>query len=225
MLGTIINALAIIIGGLMGTALRSGIPEKYKETVINALGLAIILIGLKSAWETRNPLILISALVLGGIIGEMLALEDWLQKVGSSAERLFGHLGGNISEAFVTATLVYCVGAMAIMGAIQSGLTGDNSTLFAKSMLDGVSSVLFASTLGAGVMLSAVPVFLYQGAITLSAGWVADWLSPGMRAEMTAVGGLLIVAIGLNILDLKKTRVGNLLPAVLVAALLAGAVG
>lgn len=225
MLGTIINALAIIIGGLMGTVLRSGIPEKYKETVINALGLAILLIGLKSAWETRNPLILISALVLGGIIGEMLALEDWLQKVGSSAEHVFGRLGGNISEAFVTATLVYCVGAMAIMGAIQSGLTGDNSTLFAKSMLDGVSSVLFASTLGAGVMLSAVPVFLYQGAITLSAGWVADWLSLGMRAEMTAVGGLLIVAIGLNILDLKKTRVGNLLPAVLVAALLAGAVG
>ncbi len=221
MLGTIVNVLAIVVGATVGTLLRAGISAKYKETVINALGLAIVFIGLKNAWETNNPLIMISALVIGGIVGEAVNIEGVLQRLGSRVERMFGKMDGNVSEAFVTATLVYCIGAMAIMGSIQSGLTGDHSTLYAKSILDGVSSVLFASTLGAGVMLSAVPVFLYQGVITLGAGWVAAWLSMPMRAEMTAVGGILILAIGLNILAIKKFRVGNLLPAVVIAAALA----
>lgn len=220
MLGTIVNAVAICAGTLLGVFLRSGIPNKYKETSVTALGLAIVLIGLKGAWETNNSLILIAALVLGGIIGEALRIEDHLQRFGQKAEQYLGK-SGNVGEAFVTATLVYCVGAMAIMGALQSGLTGNHETLFAKSLLDGISSIFFASTLGIGVALSALSVFLYQGAITLGAKWLSVLISGPMISEMNAVGGILVVAIGLNILEVKKTRVGNLLPAILVAALLA----
>lgn len=225
MFGTFVNVAAIIAGGALGLLLRSGIAQRYKETAIAALGLAVTFIGLKSAWETSNPLIMISALVIGGIIGEYLNIEQWLQTWAGKAERLFGAQGGNFTEAFVTSTLVYCVGAMAIMGAIQSGLTGDNSTLYAKSMLDGISSIFFASTLGAGVLLSAAPVAVYQGAITLFAGAAAAWLTPLMRTEMTAVGGILILAIGLGILEIKRIRVGNLLPAVPLAAIIAALVG
>lgn len=221
MLGTFVNALSILAGGSLGLLFGKGIATKYRDTAISALGLAIVFIGLQYAWETTNPLIMISALVIGGLLGEWLKLEDRLHCFAGKAERLFGKAGGNFTEAFVTSTLVYCVGAMAIMGAMQSGLTGDHSTLYAKSMLDGISSVFFASTLGAGVLLSALPVVIYQGLIVLGAGYAAALLSPLMRTEMTAVGGLLIVAIGLGVLDIKRIRVGNLLPAVLLAAVIA----
>lgn len=221
MLGTIVNALAILVGGSLGLLFRKGIASKYRETAISALGLAIALIGLQYAWQTTNPLIMISALVVGGLVGEWLKLEERLHHFASRAERLFGQTNGNFTEAFVTSTLVYCVGAMAIMGAMQSGLTGDHSTLYAKSMLDGISSVFFASTLGAGVLLSALPVFVYQGLIALGAGYASVLLTPLMRTEMTAVGGILILAIGLGVLEIKRIRVGNLLPAVFLAALIA----
>ncbi len=220
MLGTIVNAAAICAGTLLGVLLRSGIPNKYKETSGIAIGLAIVLIGLKGAWETNNSLILIASLVLGGLVGEALRIEDRLQRFGQRAERLLGK-GGNVGEAFVTATLVYCVGAMAIMGSLQSGLTGNHETLFAKSLLDGISSIFFASTLGMGVALSALSVLVYQGAITLGAQWISVLISEAMITEMSAVGGILVVAIGLNILEMKKIRVGNLLPSILIAALLA----
>ena len=220
MLGTIVNALAICLGTAIGVFWRSGISNKFKETSVAALGLAIVLIGLKGAWGTTNELILIASLVIGGLIGEKLDLEARLNQVGQRAEKWLGN-GSNVGEGFVTATLVYCVGAMAIMGALQSGLQGDHSTLFAKSMLDGISSIFFASALGAGVALSAISVFVYQGAITLGARSVSVWLSASMITEMNAVGGLLVLAIGLNILDIKQVRVGNLLPAIPIAALLA----
>lgn len=184
-----------------------------------ALGLAIILIGLKGAWETNNSLIMIAALVIGALVGEFLRIEDRLHLFGQRAERYLGK-SGNVGEAFVTATLVYCVGAMAIMGSLQSGLTGNHETLFAKSLLDGISSIFFASTLGPGVALSALSVLIYQGAITLGATWLSALVSAPMISEMNAVGGVLVVAIGLNILEVKKIRVGNLLPAIIVAALL-----
>lgn len=220
MFGTIVNALAICVGTFFGVVLRSGIPDKYKETSVAALGLAIVLIGLKGAWETNNALILIAALVLGGIIGEALGIEQRLHRFGQKAERYLGK-SGNVGEAFVTATLVYCVGAMAIMGSLQSGLSGNHETLLAKSLLDGISSIFFASTLGVGVALSAVSVFAYQGTITLGAKWLAALISAPMISEMNAVGGILVIAIGLGILEIKKIRVGNLLPSILVAALLA----
>ncbi|MGI6359173.1 MAG: DUF554 domain-containing protein [Bacillota bacterium] len=221
MLGTVVNAVAVLVGGTLGLLLSKGIADRYRETATFALGLAVVYIGLDSAAQTRNPVIMIASLVIGGLLGEWLRLDERLHRFAAGLEKLFGASAGRFSEAFVTSTLVYCVGAMGIMGAIQSGLTGDHATLYAKSMLDGISSVFFASALGAGVLLSALPVFLYQGSITLGASWAAAWLTPPMQAEMNAVGGILILAIGLGILDIKRVRVANLLPAIFLAVIFA----
>ena len=161
-------------------------------------------------------------MVIGGIIGELLKIEDRLNAFGNQLEARFAKEDGNFTKAFVSASLVYCVGAMAILGAIQSGLSGDHSTLFVKSILDGVSAIVFSSTLGIGVAFAAIPVFLYQGAIALGAASVKAFITDTIITEMTATGGLLIFAIGINLLGLNvKIKVGNLLPAVLVAVILA----
>jgi uncharacterized membrane protein YqgA involved in biofilm formation len=212
MLGTIVNTLAIIAGSLLGVSLRRGISDAYKETVIAAIGLAVLLIGLKGALQTDDLLLVIISLALGAVIGETLKIEERLEVLGRWIGSQLGRAGEGVAQGFVTASLVFCVGAMAIVGALESGLTGNHQTLFAKSLLDGVTSIIFASTLGIGVIFSAVSVFIYQGAITLAATYLKPFLTAGVVAQMSAVGGLLIVAIGLNILDIKKLRIGNMLP-------------
>lgn len=222
MLGTIVNAIAIAVGGVIGSAIKTGIPSRMKESVVYGLGLVVLFLGFKNAQETLNPLIMIGSIVVGAIVGEALDIDALLQKLAKHLEKLVGGRGGNVSEAFVTTTLIYCVGAMAITGAMQSGLTGDHSVLYAKSMLDGISGLFFAASLGIGVALSAIPVFVYQGIITVAASSLSGIMTAAMTAEMTAVGGLLIIAIGLNILGITKIRVANLLPGIAVALLLAG---
>ena len=219
MLGTIVNAIAIVIGGLVGLLFGQAFSEKIKKTVIQGIGLAILLIGVSMALQTKNPLITISSLVLGGIIGEWIDIELRLQHLGLWLERKFAKKGQGtgFAKAFVTTSLIYCVGAMAIMGSLESGLSGNHNILFAKSMLDGITAVIFASSMGIGVLISALPVFLYQGTITLAAGLLQAVLSPSIIAEMSATGGLLILGIGFNILELKEIKVGNLLPAVFFA--------
>lgn len=219
MLGTVINTLAIIGGALLGLFFRRGFPDKIKFTIIQGIGLAVVLIGGKMAAETQNPLIIISSLVVGGILGELVDIEARLNNLGRWMEVKFsnGSGGGEFTKAFVSCSLIYCVGAMAIMGSLESGLRGNHQILYAKSMLDGISSIVFASSMGIGVAVSAIPVFLYQGAITLSAGFLQGILSSQVVAEMSATGGLLIIGIGLNILQIKEIKVGNLLPAIFAA--------
>lgn len=212
MVGTFVNTLAIIAGSLLGVSLRRGISEAYKETVIAAIGLAVLLIGFKSALQTDDLLLVIISLALGAVIGEMLKIEARLEALGHWIGNRLGRSGEGVAQGFVTASLVFCVGAMAIVGALESGLTGNHQTLFAKSLLDGVTSIIFASTLGIGVIFSSVSVLIYQGAITLAATYLKPLLTTGVVAQMSAVGGLLIVAIGLNILGIKKLRIGNMLP-------------
>lgn len=216
MLGTIVNALAIIVGGLVGMMFGKALPEKMKNTVIQGIGLAVILIGLSMALQSKNTLVVIASLVLGGILGEWIDIELRLQQLGQTLEKILakGGKGGNFTKAFVSASLIYCVGAMAIMGSLESGLKGVHDILFAKAMLDGVSAIVFASSMGIGVLVSAIPVFLYQGGITLSATLLQGLLSAPVIAEMSATGGLLIVGIGLNILEIKEIKVGNLLPGI-----------
>ena len=216
MLGTIVNALAIIVGGLVGMLFGKALPEKMKNTVIQGIGLAVILIGLSMALQSKNTLVVIASLVLGGILGEWIDIELRLQQLGQTLEKILakGGKGGNFTKAFVSASLIYCVGAMAIMGSLESGLKGVHDILFAKAMLDGVSAIVFASSMGIGVLVSAIPVFLYQGGITLSATLLQGLLSAPVIAEMSATGGLLIVGIGLNILEIKEIKVGNLLPGI-----------
>lgn len=233
MLGTIVNTTAIILGAILGNFLKRGLPERIKTTVMQAIGLAVLLIGLSMALETQNALVVTLSIVVGGVIGELLRIEDWLNGIGLKLEQRWarrpGAAGrarddgdGHFAKGFVSASLIFCVGAMAIVGSLESGLTGRHNTLFIKSILDGVSSVIFASSMGIGVAFSALPVFLYQGVITLAAAYVKPFLTDAIIREMTATGGLLIFGIGINMLTGGKARikVGNLLPAVLAAILM-----
>jgi uncharacterized protein len=227
-LGTVVNAAAIIAGGVTGALLRSGLPERFRDTVMQALGLSIIMIGLSGALQgiyvitaagklsREYIMLMIFSLVGGAIIGELLNIEDKLEKLGLWIQKKYLKNSGNFAEGFVTASLVFCVGAMAIVGSLEDGLTGDRGTLFAKAVLDGVISVIFAATLGIGVAFSAIPVFLYQGLITLTAGFIKPWLTESVISQTSLVGSILIVAIGINVLELKRIKVGNLLPAVFI---------
>jgi len=215
-LGTLANVGAIIAGSLTGLMFRGGIPEKYNKTVMQAISLAVILIGLKSAFKGDQLLMVIISLALGSICGELLKIETGLEKFGLFLERKLSGKGGNVAQGFVTSTLMFCVGSMAIVGALESGLTGNHDTLFAKSALDGIVSVILTSTLGFGVLVSAIPVLIYQGAITLAASFIKPFLIPEVITQMTSVGGLLIVALGINMLLQKKIHVGNMLPSIFI---------
>jgi len=216
MLGTIVNTVAIISGSLLGMLFKGGIPEKYSKIMMHAIGLAVILIGLKTAFKTDDILIVIISLAVGSAAGELLRIEDRLERVGKQLGSLVSRNDEGVAKGFVMASLIYCVGAMAIVGSLESGLSGNHQTLYAKSLLDGIGSILFASTLGIGVLFSAVPVFLYQGTITLLASGLKPFLVPDVVAQMSAVGGLLIFAIGINLLEIKKLKIGNMLPAIFI---------
>ena len=214
MLGTIVNTIAILLGGLIGLLFGHALPDKMKRTVIQGICLAVLLIGVSMAIQSENILVVIASLALGGIVGELIDIELQLKRFGYWLESKFSRngQGDRFPKAFVTASLIYCVGAMAIMGSLKSGLSGDHTILYAKSMLDGISAIVFASSMGIGVLASAIPVFIYQGLITLSAGLLQGVLSSQVITEMSATGGLLIVGIALNILEIKEIKVGNLLP-------------
>lgn len=214
MLGTIVNVIAITLGSLIGILLKKGIKEEFKETIMNGIGLVVIIIGISSGIKSENMVVVIISLVLGILIGEKIGIEHKLNQLGNNMEKRFGKGDSNFSKAFVTASLVYCIGAMAIVGSLESGLSGNHETLFAKSIIDGITSIIFASTLGIGVAFSAIPVFIYQGGITLLANLAKDILTPGVILEMSAVGGIMIIAIGINILGIKKIKVGNMLPGI-----------
>ena len=214
MLGTIVNSIAIIIGSLVGVLFKRGIPEKLSDTIMKGVGLSVMLIGLLNALEVNNLLLLIFSILIGAIIGELIDIDAKLRKFGMKLESRFK--GGNISEGFVAATLLFCIGSMAIVGSIESGLTGNHQILYAKSILDGVISIVFASSLGIGVALSAVSVFLYQGIITVSATLMKDVLTEIAITDISAVGGLLIVSLGINMIFGNKVKTANLLPAVVI---------
>lgn len=215
MLGTVVNALAIAAGTALGLILKSGIRENYRETIMNAIALSVLLIGMMGAIKTNDLLLLIFCLAIGSIIGEALKIEDRLAGLGQLIESKTSSTDGSVAKAFVTASLVFCVGSMAIVGSIESGLTGNHQTLFAKSVLDGICSIFLSSTLGFGVVFSAAAVFVYQGIITLLASSLKAFLTDEMIREISAIGGVLIMAIGFNMLKIKKIKVGNMLPAIL----------
>lgn len=214
MLGTLLNFSAIIVGGTIGILFRNGIPEKVSNTIMQGLSLCVIFIGISGAIKGSNTLLIIISMVIGGLIGELIDLDNLLQKFGDKIEEKFKGKGIKISEGFVTSSLIFCVGSMAIVGSLQSGLEGNHKILFAKSMLDGISSIIFASSLGIGVILSSFSVLVYQGAITLAAASLKAILIQSVVTDMTAVGSLLIIGLGFNILNITKIKVANLLPAV-----------
>ncbi|MEG1014516.1 MAG: DUF554 domain-containing protein, partial [Clostridia bacterium] len=219
MIGTLINCAAILVGSALGLLLRKGIKQSMAQTVMQGIGLSVILIGLMGAIKTQNTLLVILSMVLGGVLGTLLDLDAKMNKLGAFAQRKLckgAAEGSTFAKGFVTASLVFCVGAMAVVGALDSGIRGDHSTLIAKAALDGVAAIVFSSSMGAGVMLAALPVFIYQGGIALLGTAVAPLLSNAVIAEMSAVGGLLIVGIGINMLLDKDIKVANLLPAIII---------
>lgn len=220
MLGTVVNVLTIVFGSIIGYFMRNGIKEEYKRTIMDGLGLAVLVIGISGSVKTENMIIVIVSIVIGSIIGEIIGIEKKLDSLGGKLERKFGKGDSNFSKAFISSTLVFCVGAMAIVGSLEAGLTGNYETLFAKSVLDGVAAIIFASTLGIGVIFSIFPLFIYQGSITILSTILKDVFTPIIINEMSAVGGLLILAIGINLLGIKKIKIGNMLPSLLVPIVL-----
>lgn len=220
LLGSIANAAAIIVCGILGSFLKKGLPKRYGDLVIAALGFFTVMLGVKFAMQTEHPLVVIFSMVLGAALGEWIDIEKRMDSFGNKVQSKLKGFKGNFSQGFVNASLLFCVGSMAIMGALQSGLANDHQTLYTKAVMDGVISVVFASTLGIGVAASAVPVFIYQGAITLLAAFLQPYLSAAVVLEMTAVGGILLMGVGSNILEIKKVKVGNLIPAIFLPILI-----
>jgi uncharacterized protein len=224
LLGTLVNGGLIIIGTLIGKLLHK-IPESMKTTVMYAIGLSVIVLGLQMGLKSENFLIVIISLVMGAVFGELMQLEEKLNQLGLWLERKIGTSGkGSISEGFVTATLIFVIGAMAIIGALDSGIRGDHDVLYTKGLIDGFTSIILTSTLGVGVIFSAIPVMLYQGLIALFAtqidGLVPQALMDQFIVEMTATGGVMIFAIGLNLTGLVKIKVANLLPGIVVTGII-----
>lgn len=223
MLGTIVNTLAVIIGSFIGMIVKKGLSDKMSDTLMKGLGLCTLFLGISGSLEGNNSLILIISMVVGTLIGEGIDLEDKLNRLGNMLENKFKSRDGkrvSIAEGFVTASLLFCVGAMTIVGSLQSGLTGNHEMLFNKSILDCVAAIIFASSLGIGVMLSAAFVFVYQGAITLLAQWISPFLTEAVIAEMTCVGSVIIIGLAFNMLGITKLKVMNYVPAIFVPIIL-----
>lgn len=217
--GTVVNTAAIIAGCAVGHFAGRYISPPLRRTMMAGLGLAVLLVGVQLALQGEHFMIILASLIIGGIIGELAGIEKRLRGLGEYLQGRFSS-HGSIAEGFVTASLLYCVGAMAIMGALQDGVGDPPTILYAKAALDGIASIALTATLGAGVVLSIIPLIIYQGGLTLIAGWATVFVTESAITEMNGVGGLLIVAIGLDLLDIKRLPIGNLLPAIFVALLL-----
>lgn len=223
MLGTIVNALAIIGGCLIGLIVKGRLTEKISSTIMNGLALCVLYIGISGVIKGQDTLQIIICIAVGSLIGEIINIDKKLNDLGNIIEKKINskrkgnvHEKISIAEGFVTSSLLFCVGAMAVVGSLESGLKGNHSTLFTKSILDGVSSIIFTSSLGIGVILSSIAVLAYQGGITLLAGGLSTILTETIINNMSAVGSLLIVGLGLNMLGVSKIKVANLLPAIFI---------
>lgn len=219
LLGAVMNGVGILIGGVLGLFLNR-VPERIKETTMNGIGLAVLLIGLQMAIQSEEIIVLLLSLLLGAFIGEALRLEEKFENLGGWVEKRFQKdSSSSVSQGFMTASLIFVIGAMAVVGALDSGIRGDHDVLMTKAIIDGFVALVLSTTLGFGVLFSIVPVLLYEGGIALLATqierWVPETFLDGFIVEMTATGGLLIIAIGLNLLNITKIRVANLLPSLI----------
>jgi uncharacterized membrane protein YqgA involved in biofilm formation len=238
MTGTLLNIATVLVGGLFGMVFGSRLPERVRQTVVAGLGLFTGAIGMQMFFKTENAIIVLGSLLVGGLLGEWLKIEDGLRGLGGWLERRFMKKQSSLGDAenpadtnlpernrfiqgFLTASLLFCVGPMTILGSVQDGLTGDYNLLAIKSVLDGFAALAFASTLGVGVLFSVIVILVYQGSITLLAAQVQTLVSAAMMNEMTAAGGILLIGIAVSsLLEIKPIRVGNFLPALIIAPLI-----
>ena len=230
MTGTLLNIATVLIGGVLGSLFGARIPEQLKSTVIAGMGLFTAAMGLQMFLKTENPLIVLGALLIGTLLGEWWRIEEGLHRLGEFLERKFSREEEDGSNKFVrgflTASLLFCVGPMTILGSIQDGLTGDYNLLAVKSVLDGFASMAFASTLGVGVLFSTIIILIYQGGISLLAAQLDALVTPSMMNELTATGGVILLGLAISsLLEIKKIRVGNMLPALAIAPLIVWVMG
>lgn len=224
MTGTLLNVATVLIGSTLGTVLGQRLPDKMRQTVLHGLGLVTLVVGLRMALSTANILIVMGSVLVGGILGEWWHIEEGLQALGDMLQqRIRIGTAGTLAQGFVTASLIFCVGPMTILGSIRDGLVGDYSLLAIKSLLDGFAALALASSLGIGVIFSALTVLVYQGLLTILASLVQVAMSQAMITEMTATGGVIIMGIGLVLLDIRRIRVANFLPGIFIAPLIVAA--
>lgn len=220
MTGVVVNAALVLLGSAIGLIFGKLLSERLHQAVMTGIGLCTLYIGIAGALKGENPLILITAIVLGAVIGTLLDIDGFVRRLGDRAQAMTRQKGGSVSEGFVTASLLFCVGAMAVVGSLEAGISGNNATLYTKSALDFVAAIFLAASLGFGVGLSALSVLFYQGAIALLAGLLAPVMTPGAINELSSAGSLIIMALGLNLLGLARIKVADFLPALIVAPLI-----
>ncbi len=219
-IGSIVNALAIIVGSLLGMALHNHFPERIRTIVFQGLGLCCLVIGIDMALKNENILILIFSIILGGIIGEAMRLESAVERLGNWFKGKVGSENTRFTDGLITASLIFCIGAMAVVGSLDEGIRDDRAVLYTKSILDGFASVALAASFGSGVLFSFIPVLLYEGCITLFASVFQDHFSPLLISQITATGGTLIIGISLALLEIKQIKLSNLLPSLVVVVVL-----
>ncbi|MBR2043277.1 MAG: DUF554 domain-containing protein [Clostridia bacterium] len=217
MLGVLVNTATVIIGSAIGLLFKKGISKKINDAVMIAIGACTLFIGISGSLNGQNVLITIISMVLGAIVGTVIDIDKQINSLGDFLKKKFSKTCGTFTEGFVTGCLIFCVGAMTITGSIDSGITGDNSTIFAKSLLDLISSMMLSSALGIGVMFASIFVFVFQGALVLLAQYIAPFLGEAVINELTCVGSIIIILLGLNIIGIGKFKVANFLPAIVFA--------
>ena len=220
MIGTFVNAGAVIAGGIVGMLLNKSLHDRYKTIYFQAVGLFTLAIGISMVYNMQHILIVVGSLAVGSLLGEWMNLEKGVERVSQHMKTKFRVGNDRFSEGLITAFLLYCIGSMTILGAIQEGTGGSSDLLLTKSLMDGFSSILLASAFGVGVIASAVPLLIFQGGLTLLAMYASSFFSPQIIQGLTSVGGILLIGLGINILEIKRLRIMNMLPALLVVVLL-----
>ncbi len=220
-LGPLVNAAAVIAGGLIGLALGARLPERMRTIVFQGLGLCTMVIGMQMTFKTASPVMLIFSILLGGLCGEAIRLEERFMRLSDSLKGRLRSDNPLFTEGLVNAAVLFCIGAMSFLGSFDEGLRGDRTLVYSKSVMDGFSAIALASAYGSGVPLAAVPLLLYQGLLVLFAGLIQPWIGPAALNEITALGGLMVIGIGLNLLNLTQIRLTNMLPALPMVAVLA----
>ncbi len=221
MTGTIINIIAVLLGSSIGLLLKTKLPKKIIKTVFQGIGLFTLFLGFVMAMKTGSYLILVFSLVIGGVIGEAIDIEQFIEKKAEKLKVKMKFGGEKFSEGILTAFLLYCIGSMTILGAFEEGMKGDSTLLITKSVMDGFSSIALASAFGIGVSFSVIPMLIFQGGLTLLAMYFGEFIDASLINELTAVGGILLIGLGINILEIKKIKVFNLFPALIIAVILA----
>lgn len=220
MFGTLVNFVAVIVGSILGLIIHRNLSKSYVSLIFQIMGLITLVLGFKMALEGKQLLVIIFSLILGGLFGELIKLDEFINSLGDQVKKLTKSKNDSFSEGLITAFLLFCVGSMTILGAIQEGMGGDPELLLIKSLMDGISSIALTVAFGIGVLFSAIPLLIFQGGLTLLASWVGEFIDPVVINEVTAAGGVILIGLGINLLEIKKIKIVNLLPAMLIVPLL-----